>query len=532
MLKVLLKKQLAEVFRSYFFDAKKNRMRSKAGVIGMFGLYILIMVGMLGGIFTGLSLSICGPLESAGMGWLYFLLMGGIAIALGAFGSVFSTYSSLYLAKDNDLLLSLPVPVDVIMASRLLNVYVLGTTYAAVVLVPALAVSWIAAGITFSKVVCGLIMFLTVTLVVLILSCILGYGVARLSRRLKNRSFATVILSLLFIGLYYYCYFNAAGSVQKLVLNAVYYGEQIRGSAYLLYLFGRIGQGDLPAAFIYAFAAVLLFALVWIVLSRSFLTIAASGGTSEKVQYKEKAVRQKTVFQALLVKEFGRFTASANFMLNCGLGVLMIPACGILLLVKGKQIFESISLALSSRPGSAAVLVCTMLVTLMSMNDMTVPSVSLEGKNLWIPRSLPAETKTVLRAKLSVQLLLTGIPVLFAAVCAAAVIPAPIVQKVLVVLLSLVCCVFLALCGMFLAVKMPLLSWTDETAVIKRSGSVTIFMFGTWALSCVFAAVYLLAGYRIGVLPYLVIWIVLFTAGSLYLLRWLDTKGCRLFEEL
>ena len=35
---------------------------------------------------------------------LYFLIMGMIAIALGTFGSVFNTYSGLYLSKDNDLL--------------------------------------------------------------------------------------------------------------------------------------------------------------------------------------------------------------------------------------------------------------------------------------------------------------------------------------------------------------------------------------------------------------------------------------------
>ena len=30
MLKLLLKKQLLEIFRSYFYDAKKNKARSKA----------------------------------------------------------------------------------------------------------------------------------------------------------------------------------------------------------------------------------------------------------------------------------------------------------------------------------------------------------------------------------------------------------------------------------------------------------------------------------------------------------------------
>lgn len=39
------------------------------------------------------------------MGWLYWCLMGLIAISFGVFGSVFNTYSSLYQAKDNDMLL-------------------------------------------------------------------------------------------------------------------------------------------------------------------------------------------------------------------------------------------------------------------------------------------------------------------------------------------------------------------------------------------------------------------------------------------
>ena len=34
MLRILVKKQLAEVFKSYFYDAKKNRMRSKLAIAG------------------------------------------------------------------------------------------------------------------------------------------------------------------------------------------------------------------------------------------------------------------------------------------------------------------------------------------------------------------------------------------------------------------------------------------------------------------------------------------------------------------
>ena len=67
MLRVLVKKQLTEVFKSYFFDAKKNKMRSKGAIVAWFVFFIVIVVGMLGGIFTSLSMSLCPGLTDAGM---------------------------------------------------------------------------------------------------------------------------------------------------------------------------------------------------------------------------------------------------------------------------------------------------------------------------------------------------------------------------------------------------------------------------------------------------------------------------------
>ena len=63
MLKILLKKNLTQIFRGYFYDAKKNRARSKLSIVLYFVFFAVIMVGVLGGMFTFLSLSICRPLE-------------------------------------------------------------------------------------------------------------------------------------------------------------------------------------------------------------------------------------------------------------------------------------------------------------------------------------------------------------------------------------------------------------------------------------------------------------------------------------
>ena len=382
MLKILLKKQLSEVFRSYFYDAKKNRMRPKWAVALWFLFFVVIMVALLGGIFTFLSLTLCNDLVQAGIGWLYFVLMGGISILLGAFGSVFNTYSGLYLSRDNDLLLSMPIPVRTIITARLANVWLMGTMYSATVFLPALIVYWVVAGLTAARVICGIALFLIVTVVVLLLSCLLGWVVAKISLKLKYKSFVSVIVSLVFIGGYYFFYFKANGLIRDILQNAVIYGEKIKGAAYGLYLFGRIGEGDWAAAAIFVIVAVILSAVVWTVLTRSFLNIATAGGKSGKARYVEKTVREKTVFGALLGKEFARFTASSNYMLNCGLGVLLIPACGVMLLVKGREFCALLSGVFASIPDFAAVLLCTVLCMLAAMIDITAPSISLEGKSL------------------------------------------------------------------------------------------------------------------------------------------------------
>ena len=85
MLKLLVKKQLTEIFRAYLYDAKKNRARSKAATVGYIIFFVLLMVGVIGGMFTVLSLAMCRSMAEAGMSWFYFAIMGLMAILLGAF---------------------------------------------------------------------------------------------------------------------------------------------------------------------------------------------------------------------------------------------------------------------------------------------------------------------------------------------------------------------------------------------------------------------------------------------------------------
>ena len=80
----------------------------------------------------------------------------------------------------------------------------------------------------------------------------------------------TVLLSLAFIGAYYFFYFRANDLVRQIVRNAEIYGEKIKGAACWLFLFGRIGEGDWFAAALFTAVTAALCALVWFAMSRSF----------------------------------------------------------------------------------------------------------------------------------------------------------------------------------------------------------------------------------------------------------------------
>lgn len=532
MLKVLLKKQMTEVFRGYFYNAKKNQMRSKGNIILMILLYAVLIVGVLGGMFTSLAIALCGGLIDAGAGWLYFSVMSGVAIALGAFGSVFSTFSSLYLPKDNDLLLSMPIPVRIIIISRLLNVYLLGAMYSAIVLIPTLIVYWITAGATVSNVLCGILLFLIITLIVMLLSCLLGWVVAKISVKLKNKSFITVLIALAFLGGYYFIYFKSQELIREMVANAAEYSENIKGSAYMLYLFGRIGEGDWAAAGIYTAIIAALLALTMFVLSKGFLKIATATGGTKKKQYREKTAKERSAFRALLGKEFLRFTSSPNYMLNCGLSILFIPAGGVALLIKGKELTEILDTVLAGRKGFSWILLCAALMLLAVMNDMAAPSVSLEGKSIWIPQSLPVETKTVLGAKASMQLILSGVPILFAGICAAVVVNGSIAEKLLICIVPVLFAVFMTLFDIVMGLKYPILDWSTDIVPIKQGGAVMAALFGGWGFVILFAAPYFLIGELVGLTLYLAIWAVVFAVASILLYRWVNTKGAEAFSRL
>lgn len=530
---ILLKKQLAEIFRTYFYNPKTNKRRSVGSTIGFLILYALLIFGLCGGLFGFLAWRLCKPFVAAELDWFYFMLLSLIAVALGTFGSVFNTYSGLYLAKDNDLLLSMPIPVRDIMIARLLGVYLMGLLYSGIVLFPAGVIYLIFGRVSAPVIVGILLLILLISVVVLLLSCLLGWVVAKISLKLKNKSFVTVLASLLFLGVYYFVYFKAQSAITGLIENAAVWGDRFRNAAYPLYLLGKIGTGDPLAMCVWTAAVAVLAALLWWLMSRSFLRIATSSGNTAKAVYREKAATVRSASSALLGKEFARFTKSPAYMLNCGLGLLFLAAAAVLILVKGGTLVAVLREAeLEELLGGMPLFFCAALGLLVGTVDITAPSVSLEGKSIWLAQSLPVTPWQVLRAKLSVQVILSAPLALICSVAGIVILRPMALAAILMLVVPQASVLFQTLFGLTLNLLRPSLTWSNEIYPIKQSMSVFVALFGGWIIGLLPLALYFPLGGLLGTEACLGIYLVLLLGAGAGMYIWLKKRGSRIFAEL
>ena len=478
MLKVLLKKQLLEINRSIFFNQKTGDRRSKGVIavfIGLFAVLLLFLMAM----FAFAAYALATIFIPQGLSWFYFSSVGGLSILFGVFGSVFNTYATLFLAKDNDLLLSMPIPVKYILISRLLGVYLMGLIYSALVSLPGAIIYIIIAKTGVKGVIGSLSLIVLISVFVFILSCGLGYIVAKIATKLKNRGIVTAIISLVFIGLYYFCYSQATEILRQLRENGEAIAGIVRNFAYPLYAFGKAGEGE--PIFLLCVSAVFLL-LLYI-----FLKIATSTAKSPKSVYNGKPIKQKTVFGALLKKEFKRFTSSANYMLNCAIGSVFMIAAGIAALVKLSEVFNYEDLA-AIMSGFAPTIAIAGVMLISSMNTITAPSISLEGKNLWIVKTLPLDARLMLKAKVFLHVIVTLVPAAFLSVCLSVSLKLTPVVAIISFAITVVFVFLSAEFGLLLNLNHPNLKWSNETAVIKQSLPVFIAMFAGMIFSAAIGA--------------------------------------------
>ena len=432
MIRALFRKQLRELGAAFLRSSKTGKVRSRASAVGYALLFaVLVVVLML--CFAGMALPLASVLLPAGLDWLYFASMGLTALLVSVLASAFTSYSGLFQSRDNELLLSLPIPPAVIFGVRVSTVYLACLIYLLMAWVPAVVCYGLLAAHPLAGVLCSIPMALVLAGAACILAVLLGWAVALANDRARHKSLVTVVCSLVFFALYYAGFLRVQDILDDLLADAAQSSAALARAAWPLRLLGGV-----------------------------------------------------SLWKADL---FARFAQAV--------------------------------------PEGVPVLVCCAVCAVSAANFLTTPSVSLEGRTVWLLQSLPIPSWQALCAKLELHLLLTGVPAALCLVCMQAAVQMPPVYFCLTLLEAELFVLLSAEMGLALGLVLPNLHWTSEAAVIKMSGCTLLSM----AANLVAVLVLTLAQtnlLKILPLPAVMAAALVLLAGADGLLgHWLKTRGAR-----
>ena len=481
MIGILIKNRLSAVFGSFVNRSKSKEIKkaSKLKICLFILLYLFVAV-----VFLGLSVSVSVLLSTSllpGADWLYYLIFMALTLMLVFVLSIFETKAELFECKDNDLLLSMPIKPRDIVAARIFVVLIYNYIISAIILLPAIVCYAIATG-AVKGTVGGILIFLFVPLLATALSTGVGYLVAELSRRMKNKNIITIILSFTFVLLYFWFYSAAIENIEAVLANLMGISGELAKNYKILYYIGNSEILSPIPTLIMVLVCFISAAVAYYIISARYIKIVTDVRGAKKAVYREKTLKTKSILYALTLKDIRHFFSSPIYVLNGGMGLLMCLILSVFALIKGDFItLLTVDLSLPSELVTNCAIVLLMLA--LSTTIISACSLSVEGKNLWIIKTMPIDARTVLFAKALTQFVIAFPITLIASVLLIiATSPSPALWIVYIIAVQLASLLF-SLFGILINVAFPKFDYENEAQAIKQSLATLICMMSTMLFS-------------------------------------------------
>ena len=329
---------------------------------------------------------------------------------------------------------------------------------------------------------------------------------------------------------YFRIYSRLNEYVQQLIVESVAIAGHIRTVFPPLYHLGNAmtGQSWASLAF-FLLCTVGPFLLVYWILVRSFARIATARRSLGTVKYKEHALKVHSPLTALVQKELARFTSTPMYMLNASMGLLLSLIGSGFLLFKGRDVLEGIT-SIPELSTFVAPLMTVILCLLAGMNTISAPSLSLEGRTLWLPQSLPVKGSQVLLSKAYLHMIISLPGAILAALVVVFVCHMGILDAMLCFLVPVLMHIFQALLGVVTNIRFHRFDWINETVAVKQSISVMIGMCANFGVLAAWIVLYIFVFSKyLSAQLYLGVFGIFIAAICVILFRYLVGKGSEKF---
>lgn len=407
---------------------------------------------------------------------LYIMTVASVVVIF--IFSITTAQGQLFNFKDFDLLMSFPIPRNQVFLAKIISFVSLNFMYQSIFVLPALAIYgyFQRPGILFY--LFGLIGLLFLTLIPLTLASMLALFIRKISGNgrfkvlLANLGTFLLMAGIFVVSIMVPSMNESAVSVLSLTqllqflktyLFPVYWYVNACTTGNVFYFIGNI------LVCLLAFGAFILF------FSKTFIEINGQAQDGFKVKnFKLRSTKTNSALSALFKKEIMKIFANAMYFFNLAVGQVMLVIGGLYLVFNKSQIallFQELGISNTEYMSLIFGLVCSVVCLFALMTPTSSVSISLEGKQWWITKTIPVKTEIIFLSKILVNAVIIWVPSVIGYLLVAFAFGFSFFEMILGCGLILAVGMYVGLIGVAVNLRFAKLVFDREIIVIKQSMS-------------------------------------------------------------
>lgn len=467
-------------------DVRKFKENKSKSISFFAFLILMIILGLF--IFSIYSLMFSTLFLQGGVDLLYALLFMGSIGSLITFTTTIFKVKSIFIGKDYDILRSMPIKKFDIIASKIINLYIIVLLYNAVILIPSIVINFILT-MDFSFVIIGLILIIFGPAFMMMVACIFSLFITLVADRFKFGNIINFILyTLLFVAIFFFSFkMNSSASADPADV-ANYYKDMATSLCFVNPTLHLIRLCRSSYLYLLAFVGIniIVFIAVTAFIALLFDNIhAAINNYKSNNVYLKKHLETKGQFKTLLFNEYKRFFTSKYYFLNCIASGIVAVVLTIFLVI---TINDEKLIAYKQYITNYAFWGSLIVVFSIGIATPASSSISIEGSNFWMIKVFPINYKRLVQAKLLVSVSVLGVFSLISSLIIIVATWPNVYNIILLIFIPLLYVIVSSMIGLLINIFFYKLKWKNEQECVKNSMAVVLSMLIDWAITIVLGA--------------------------------------------
>jgi ABC-2 type transport system permease protein len=521
---LLLKVDLIRTFSLDKLKTNKN-IYKKIGIV-IIALFILTSLLSQVGMYTymGTKFFMTYGIEKYILPLVYFLC--GFTIF---YSTVYRSKSYLFGCEDN--IFAMPIKPSVILTSKVVVLTILSYIVTTIIFVPAFITYGFMLKLGIAYYIYAFLAYLFLPFLPTILGCIFGYIIGYITSKVNNKKIFETIFTYVTVLLIMYVSFNVQTLAMKFVNNIELVNKLLSNVGFLINSFmAMISEYSFKDLLIYVFTNIISMVAFIAIFKSSYVKILQNLKVENtKKKYIEKEHKNKSPLATLVAKELKMYFSIPIYILNTSFGVVLMFFASIATLFYDKAaLLKMMEIDITSLP--VYLVVIAVIAFTIPLSNTSACSISIEGKNFWILKTMPIKIKDIFLSKIILNMLivlpLMIIDIIIFAISFKLTIMQVLTAIVFTIILNVACSIF----GVIINLKFPRLDFVSYTHVVKQSFSVFLGIFVPLILCLALGGLYF--ALKMSIDTYILLVFALLCAIIVLQYNILKSWGIKRFNEL